>query len=81
MAWLMLQRAVLCGEISVEEACLDCNRLSAHDVCLDTVAMDDNSLPIGLRSLLDRSYHLYLRVSRLEEMVLVRVGTSMRAIH
>ena len=76
MAWLMLQRAVTCGEISPEEACQDCNRLSGQDVCLDTNAMEDDTLPPGLRSLLARSYHLYQRVSRLEEMVLVRVEAS-----
>jgi regulator of CtrA degradation len=81
MAWLMLQRAVHYGEISAEEACLDCNRLSGRDVCLDTDATEDENLPLGLRSLLDRSYHLYVRVSRLEEMVLVRVETAMRAVH
>jgi regulator of CtrA degradation len=76
MAWLMLQRAVQYGEITAEEACLDRNRLSGRDVCLDTDSMDDDSLPVGLRSLLDRSYRLYQRVSRLEEMVLVRVELS-----
>lgn len=81
MAWLMLQRAVHYGEISAEEACLDSNRLSGRDVCLDTDATEDENLPLGLRSLLDRSYHLYVRVSRLEEMVLVRVETAMRAVH
>jgi len=83
MAWLMLQRAVHYGEITAEEACLDHNRLSGRDVCLHTGSMEDDSLPDGLRSLLNRSYHLYLRVSRLEEMVLVRVGSSsgLRAVH
>lgn len=73
MAWLMLQRAVHSGEITVEEACQDCNRLSGREVCLSTDAMHDDSLPAGLRSLLDRSYRLYQRVSRLEEMVQGRV--------
>jgi regulator of CtrA degradation len=80
MAWLMLQRAVLYGEISAEEACLECNRLSGRDVCLYTDSIEDDSLPAGLRSLLERSYRLYQRVSRLEEMVLVRVSLT-RAVH
>ncbi|PKU26370.1 DUF1465 family protein [Telmatospirillum siberiense] len=80
MAWLMLQRAVVYGEISPEEACRECNRLSGREVCLDTDSMTDDSLPAGLRSLLDRSYHLYQRVSRLEEMVLGRVGLA-RAVN
>ncbi len=81
MAWLMLQRAVVHGEITAEEACLERNRLSGREVCLYTDSIEDDSLPAGLRSLLDRSYRLYQRVSRLEEMVLVRVGLSARAYH
>lgn len=73
MAWLMMQRAVQHGEISAEEACQECYRLSAREVCLDTDATQDVTLPVGLRSLLDRSYRLYQRVSRLEEMTLHRV--------
>lgn len=72
MAWLMLQRAVQFGEIPPEEVCLECNRLSGRDVCLDTAGLDDVNLPAGLRSLLERSYQLYQRVSRLEEMVVNR---------
>jgi regulator of CtrA degradation len=70
MAWLMVQRAAEDGEISIEEACREDNRLSGHGVCLDTSADEDQTLPEGLRSLLDRSYRLYRRVSRLEEMIL-----------
>lgn len=70
MAWLMLQRAVQDGEISAEEACGEHNRLAGHDVCLDTAGEEDDSLPEGLRSLLDRSYRLYRRVSRLEGRLL-----------
>ena len=73
MAWLMLQRAVQFGEITPVEACEERHRLSGRDVCLDTASLGDVSLPAGLRSLLDRSYRLYQRVSRLEEMVLTRV--------
>ena len=73
MAWLMLQRAVQYGEIELAEACSESNRLAGRDVCLDTTADSDHSLPVGLRSLLERSYRLYQRVSRLEEMVLTRV--------
>lgn len=72
MAWLMMQRAAEDGEISLEEACRQDHRLSGQGVCLDHGAIGDETLPEGLRSLLDRSYALYRRVSRLEEMVLAR---------
>jgi len=74
MAWLMLQRAVQCGEITIQEACQECHRLSGRDVCLDTTAVREISLPSGLRSLLERSHSLYQRVARLEEMVLNRAS-------
>lgn len=73
MAWLMIQRAVCDGEITASEACEERNRLSGHAVCLDATANNDNMLPPGLRSLLQRSLHLYQRISRLEEMVIARV--------
>ena len=73
MAWLMLVRAVQRGEICQEEVCLDSNRLSGKEVCFNTAMGDNFNPPTGLRCLLDRSYGLYRRVSRLEEMVLARV--------
>ena len=73
MAWLMLQRAVQDGEISAQEACDEKNRLSGQSVCLVESGVEDNELPAGLRSLLNRSLMLYKRISRLEEMVVARV--------
>lgn len=74
MAWLMLQRAVHEGEIEVEDALTEDNRLSGADVCLDVTFTTDETLPGGLRSLLDRSFRLYQRVARLEEQMLRRVN-------
>lgn len=68
MAWLMAQRAVEEGELTMEEACEQFG-LSGHDVCLDESHRDDQTLPRGLRSLLDRSRQLYVRIARLDEMV------------
>lgn len=69
MAWLMIQRAAENGEVSFEEACSEDYRLSGEAVCLDDSAAEDEELPPALRSLLDRSHRLYLRVSRLDGMV------------
>ncbi len=73
MAWLMLQRAVHEGEVEAEEALRDECRLSGADVCLDESFSGDETLPNHLRSLMDRSYRLYVRVARLEEMLVQRV--------
>ena len=76
MAWLMMQRAVQEGEITVDDALAEPNRLSNEDVCLNVVPSQDPVIPKGLRSLLDRSLRLYVRVSRIEEQILERMGTS-----
>lgn len=73
MAWLMMQRAVHEGEITVEEAMSQQHRLSGWDVCLDETFIHDESLPGGLRSLMDRSFRLYVRIAHLEEQMLRRV--------
>ena len=73
MAWLMLQRAVVDGEISPIEACEEHNRVSGQSVCLDVTCANDDRLPPGLKSLMRRSLHLYERILRLEEMVIARV--------
>ncbi len=73
MAWLMVQRAVHDGEIPVEDALAEANRLSGGDVCMDESFAQDENLPGGLRSLLDRSYRLYVRVVRLEQQMISRI--------
>lgn len=73
MAWLMMQRAVHTGEVSAEQALADECRLSGAEVCLDETYARDDTLPNGLRSLMSRSYLLYVRVARLEEMMVSRV--------
>jgi regulator of CtrA degradation len=72
MAWLMMQRAVHEGEVSAEQALGEEHRLSGGDVCLDETFAQDEELPNGLRSLMDRSHRLYVRIARLEEMMLER---------
>ncbi|MBX9633915.1 MAG: DUF1465 family protein [Magnetospirillum sp.] len=73
MAWLMLQRAVHEGELEVEQALREECRLSGAEVCLDESFGCDETLPNHLRSLMDRSFRLYVRVARLEEMLVQRV--------
>ena len=74
MAWLMMQRAVHQGEIPAADALLEQNRLSGFDVCMDQSFGDDESLPRGLRSLLERSLRLYQRIARLEHQMLERMN-------
>lgn len=74
MAWLMMQRAVHEGEVEVEDALTEGNRLAGGNVCLDDTFSRDENLPGGLRSLLDRSFRLYVRVVRLEEQMVERLN-------
>lgn len=73
MAWLMMQRAVHEGEVEQEEALAEPNRLSGGEVCLDDTYSGDETLPGGLRSLMDRSFRLYQRVVRLEAQMMERM--------
>ncbi len=70
MAWLMIQRAVNSGEISLAEACRPHYRLGGQEVCLDVSRNADPCLPTKLRSLMARSHNLYQRVARLQEGML-----------
>lgn len=74
MAWLLAQKAVQAGEITEHEAVSDRFALSGSGICLDVAGQGNMDLPAGLRSLLDRSHRLYLRVSRLEAMVRSRLN-------
>ena len=69
MAWLLIQRAIHEGEIPPEEAQTELNRLGGHSVCLVDNPATVERLPKRLQALMTRSHHLFVRVSRLDEMV------------
>lgn len=74
MAWLLAQKAVHAGEISQEVAASEEFALSGGEICSDPSGPDNEDLPSGLRSLLERSHRLYMRVHRLDEQFRVRVA-------
>lgn len=69
MAWLMVQKAAAAGEITRAAATAPENRLGGRSVCLDNSAALDDRMPVRLRDLLSRCHHLYVRVSRLDQLV------------
>lgn len=69
MAWLLAQKAVHAGELTPEEAVTGGYSLSGGEICSDPSGPDNDALPQGLRSLLDRSHRLYMRVSRLDNQM------------
>ena len=69
VAWLLLQRAVMAGELTREAAAAPEHRLGGHDVCADQSGLANETLPRAFRQLLLRGHALYTRVSRLDELV------------
>lgn len=70
MVWLLAQKALHAGEITIEEAITNPNyQLGADAVCSDDRAHHDPRLPAELSALLDLSHGLYLRVTRLDRMI------------
>ncbi|HUX78446.1 MAG TPA: DUF1465 family protein [Alphaproteobacteria bacterium] len=67
IAWLMLQRAVLEGEISRNEVLLEECRVLRGEHCLEDDSEMDEDLPPRLRELLKESRELYVRILRLDE--------------
>ncbi len=67
MAWLLVQKAVLAGEVTQEESRDERNRLSGHDVCMVEKPWGPIEMPRRLQALLDKSRGLYVRVARLDE--------------
>ena len=69
LAWLMLRRAVVEGEIADDEARQPERRLAGHDVCLARADDLGDWLPEGMSVLLERSRTLYERVARLDRLL------------
>ena len=69
MAWLLIQKAVHAGEIGPCQAAGDDLRLAGQKVCTEHDETDHAGLPLSLQRLLARSHALYVRVSRLDELV------------
>jgi len=66
-SWLLVQRAVREGEMTVEEATDTKYRLSAQEVCRARPLDGVDLIPDALKDLLTRSSALYDRVERLDE--------------
>ncbi|MEI9986261.1 MAG: DUF1465 family protein [Aliidongia sp.] len=69
MAWLLAQKAVHAGEITLAEAAAEPFALGGRTTCLDEYPGVADLGDDWLTGLLDRSRRLYVRVSRLDEMV------------
>ena len=68
MVWLLAQKAVQTGEITAQAAA-EAYQLYEDDVCLMEAEGEPPGLPEGLQDLLYRSRALYVRVTRLDQLV------------
>lgn len=69
MAWLLAQKALHAGEITLTELASERFALSGEKVCADNESAESPDLPLRLRRLLDRSHSLYERIARLDAQV------------
>jgi regulator of CtrA degradation len=76
-SWLLLQRAVVSGEVSPEEAHKEKNRINLAEIGVGAdVANEENSLPDGLGELITRSLRLLERIRMLDSMMQKRANLS-----
>lgn len=68
-SWLLVQRSVAEGDISVDEVAKDKYRLSAREVCAGRKPEAEELLPARLVDLLARSAQLYERIDRLDQQI------------
>src|SRR5476649_887905 len=59
MTWLLAMKALLAGEISPEQFSAPQYGLTDSEVCKNETGPEQNELPPGLRTLLERSYAIY----------------------
>lgn len=68
ITWLMLQKAVLAGDVTRDEVLSESYRVLRGNTCVDTESEDDESIPRRLRELLIQSRIFYMRILRLDEV-------------
>ena len=74
-SWLLLQRAVSCGEIGEDAAREEKGRINLIDAAAAS-APDDHALPEGLVALAERSRLLQERIVKLDDMINARTSPA-----
>ena len=68
-SWLLLQRAIGAGELTVEDARKENHRISLNDIGRGHDLTGAEALPDALKALVDRSLTLHLRIQKLDSMI------------
>ena len=67
MAWVLVRRAVIKGEMTERQACSSEHRLGGREICLKRDERLLERIPEPLRTLWESTYRLYHRISRLDD--------------
>lgn len=68
-SWLLLQRAVSAGEISLEDASKEKHRINLAEIGAGHTLTGYEQIPAALKELVDRSLRLHERIQKLDEML------------
>ncbi len=68
-SWLLLQRAIGAGELTVEDARKENHRISLNDIGKGHDLTGANDLPDALKALVERSLTLHQRIQKLDSMI------------
>jgi regulator of CtrA degradation len=66
IAWLMLQKAILEGELTLEDTLSESCRVMQGEECLNQSSEEDKEIPPRLRELLKESRIFYFSILRLD---------------
>jgi regulator of CtrA degradation len=80
-SWLLLQRAVSAGELSIEEARKEKHRISLGDIGAGHPLSGSEQLPEGLKSLVGRSLRLHERIQTLDAMLAAKSAQASPVSH
>lgn len=68
-SWLLLQRAVSAGEISLEDASKEKHRINLAEIGAGHTLTGYEQIPPALKDLVERSLKLHERIQKLDEML------------
>ena len=74
-SWLLLQRAIGAGELTVEDAGKENHRISLSDIGKGHDLAGGNDLPDALKALVERSLTLHQRIQKLDSMISAQTST------
>jgi regulator of CtrA degradation len=75
-SWLLLQRAIGAGELTVEDARKENHRISLNDIGKGHDLAGGDDLPDALKALVDRSLALHQRIQKLDSMISAQTSTA-----